>query len=126
MARLFAVLAMLALVGCGTPLEQCQRAAAADLRALETERAERQRNLDRGYALEPRLTPWFGSMLCSDPVTGRPVPCSPLADRWESVPVPVNRRIEARRIAILDQMIAEERPRVAAAQAACRVRFPQG
>jgi hypothetical protein len=126
MVRLFAILALLALAGCGTPLQQCERSATADLRTLEAERAERQRNLDRGYALELRLVPWFGPVMCHDPVTGQPVPCSLMADRWESVPVPVNRRLETRRIALLDQLITEERPRAAAALATCRAQFPQG
>lgn len=135
-----ALAGLLALAACGTPLEQCQRAATADLRMLEGERAERQRNLARGYALEPRPVVGLGSGLwqmqaggpvflpgfCPHPVTGAPVPCVGFDSRWEAVPVPINRRLEARRIELLDQMIAEERSRAAAALAACRRQFPEG
>jgi len=124
--RFLALCLTLALVACGTPYERCLGAASADLRALESERAERQRNLARGYALERRMLPWMGPQICPHPVTGQPVPCATFGDRWEDVPVPINRRIEARRIEILDQMILEERARAAAAQAACRAQFPQG
>lgn len=118
------LVALLLLAACGTPLEQCERAAAADLRALETERAERARNLARGYALEPRLFPMAGPRICRDAETGAPVPCLSLADRWEPVPVPIRGRLEARRIELLDQLIVEERARAASAQAACRRQFP--
>lgn len=135
-----ALACLLALAACGTPLEQCQRAATADLRMLEGERAERQRNLSRGYALEPPPGVGLGSGLwrvhaggpvflpgfCPHPVTGAPTPCVGFDNRWEPVPVPINRRLEARRIELLDQMIAEERDRAAPALAACRRQFPEG
>lgn len=114
------------LAACGTPLEQCLSGASADLRALETERAQRLRNLDRGYALEPRLTPVFHPRVCGLTPAGAPVFCSGFADSWDDVPVPVNRRVEERRIALLDQLIAEERRHAAPAQAACRAQFPAG
>lgn len=126
MRPILALIALLVLAACGTPQEQCLWRAGADLRALQAERDERQRSLDRGYALERRLVPDFGLALCAHPVTGQPVPCARAWDRWEDVPVPVNRRIEARRIALLDQLIAEERARLPAAEAACRAQFPQG
>lgn len=120
-----ALLALGLLAACGTPLEQCLSSASADLRTLETERAQRQRNLERGYALEPRLGPVL-PRVCGMTQGGRPIYCPGFADRWEDVPVPINRRIEERRIALLDQLIAEERRRAAPAQAACRAQFPAG
>jgi hypothetical protein len=125
-AVLSAVLLLVLLSACGTPLQQCLWRAEADLRSLETERAERQRSLDRGYALERQIVPFVGPAICAHPVTGTPVPCARFADRWDTVEVPINRRLETQRVAVLDRMIAEERARVAPAQAACRAQFPQG
>lgn len=122
MKRLICGLVLLVLAGCGTPLEQCERAAAADLRRLENERVERQQNLARGYALEARLVPGFGGLFCDDLLTR----CDRFGDFWDTVRVPINPRIEARRIAQLDDLIAEERRLAARAQAQCRVQFPQG
>jgi hypothetical protein len=123
--RIVAVFALGLLVACGTPQERCLWRAGSDLRALQAERDERQRNLERGHALERRLVPALGLALCAHPATGQPIPCAGFSDRWETVVVPINPRIEARRIALLDQLIAEERARLPAAEAACRARFPQ-
>lgn len=121
-----ALILLFLLAACGTPLDQCLWRAEADLRSMETERAERQRSLDRGYALEQRIVPFAGPAICAHPVTGVPVPCARFADRWDTVEVPINRRLETQRVAVLDRMIAEERARVTPAQAACRAQFPQG
>jgi hypothetical protein len=123
---LVALSAVLLLSACGTPLQQCLWRAEADLRSLETERAERHRSLDRGYALERQLSPFVGPAFCPHPVTAAPVPCASFGDRWDTVPVPINRRLETQRVAVLDRMIAEERARVAPAQSACRAQFQQG
>lgn len=126
LAPLAAGLALVALAACGTPLQRCTADATADLRALQAERAERQRNLQRGYALERRPVPAFRPLLCPDPLTGAPAACLHPWPDWHEVAVPVNRRIEARRIELLDRLIAEEQARAAAAEAACLARFPPG
>lgn len=111
------------LAGCGTPFEQCLNRAGAELTRLETERAERQVNLARGYALIWRPRP---AEICTDPDSGISAPCGGLFGGWDEEPAPINRAAEARRIALLDARIAEARPRAVAAQAACRAQFPQG
>lgn len=125
MIRSAAFLALMALAACGTPLQQCLSHASNDLRVLENERAERQRSLDRGYMIERRATPFVGTQICRT-ASGAPVVCSRYFRGWDDFPVPVNRRVEERRIALLDQLIAEERRRAAPAQAACQAQFPEG
>ncbi len=119
------VLLLVLVAGCGTPEQRCISAAWADVRALESERAERARNLARGYALErdplPGVT--FGFGLCAARVDKDTHLClGSLLDPSERL-VPINPRLEARRIALLDQLIAEERARAAQAEAECHARF---
>lgn len=109
---MFALLLLLA--ACGTPQERCLRAATADLRALQAERAERQRNLERGFALPP-AAPF--PRACPEAMVVGISPCDD--DLVLTAPIPINPRIEARRIALLDQLIAEEAGRARSAQAAC-------
>jgi len=109
------------LAGCGTPWEQCLARAGAELDRLETERAERQANLERGHARVRRA-----AEPCFSAATGLPVPCGPLRGGWEWDIEPISRTAEARRIAQLDARIAQARPLAETARAACRAQFPQG
>jgi hypothetical protein len=130
-ARLFALLALSAtafLGACGTPLEQCIIRANADARALDIEIAERRLALARGYRLEERLEPRFGTGLCPAPAGSAPgappVACIDVVDMPVTRRVPINPTIEAERIAALEAIVARERGRAAAEVAACEARFP--
>lgn len=111
--RLMIALPLL-LAACATPQAQCLREATADLRALQAERAERQRNLDRGFALPPAGR---FPRACPEAMVVGISPCDD--DLFLTAPIPINPRLEARRIALLDQLIAEEEARARSALASC-------
>jgi hypothetical protein len=126
-----AVLGMVAFLGaCGTPLEQCIIRANADARALDIEIAERRLALARGYRLEERLEPRFGTGLCPPPAGAAPgappVACIDVIDVPVTRRVPINPTIEAERIEALEAILARERARAASNVAACEAQFPAG
>jgi hypothetical protein len=124
MGRWAAMLALLALSACATPLERCISNASADARALEVEIAERSLAVARGYRLEQRREPRFVNVPCVSGNPAMPAICTEVIEEPITRRVPINPVIEAERITALEGILAREQARAAQAIQTCEASFP--
>ena len=123
------LLIMIPLAACGTPQEQCTRAATRDMRVVDRLIAEVQGNLARGYALDTEtvyLPEWQD---CTPRATeANPTPRPELC--FEEVPqtvrkaVAIDLRAEAAKLQSLRQKRDQQARASAGVVADCRARFP--
>jgi hypothetical protein len=127
--------ALLILVACGTPQEQCISRETRDLRVVERLIAETQGNLDRGYGFE-EVTVFTTEYVDCTPrvvvVDGTPPPVVEPRLCLDEVPETVRRPVaidlgaERRK---LDSLIIKRRDLLARAEgviAACKAAYPEG
>ena len=125
--RLALALLLVALVAaCGTPQEQCIRAATRDVRTLDRLIAETEANLARGYTYEEHEIVRHEWMRCDDWVRGTPVRMC-FEPVWDTVkrPVAIDPAAEQRK---LDGLKARRKAlglQAEAAIAACRAQYPE-
>ncbi len=128
--RKFALSTILFLAACGTPQEQCIRAATADLRQVDRLITEVEGNIQRGFGYRTvtfQTMEWYD---CTPPaVTGQPAPapqrCAiPVTDtRREAVTLDMT--VERRKLADLKAKKAELDRAAIPAAAECRAKFPE-
>ena len=130
MKNILLTTALLALVACGTPQEQCIGAVTRDLRVVEGLITETQGNLARGYAFarvvetRPRFVDCTPKPTTETP-NPRPRQC--LEDVSETVtrPVAIDLNAEAAKLASLQTKRAQQASAATAAIAACQRQYPQ-
>ena len=132
--RPFVLTALLALVACGTPQQQCINRETRDLRVVERLIAETQGNLDRGYGFEDVTVITTEYVDCTPQVVvpeGAPAPVVERRLCLEDVPETVRRPValdlgaEQRK---LDSLLIKRRDLLARAEgviAACKAAYPE-
>lgn len=131
-----ALAALLFLVACGTPQEQCIAKSTRDLRIVDRLIVETEGNLQRGYALEDVTvyTPVWVNCAVSlpAPVAGAPAPPPPaprlcLDERAETVtrPKAIDLKAEARTLRSLQDKRTQLAKAAAAPIAACKAQYPE-
>lgn len=131
MRRILTLAVLLLVTACGTPQENCIRAATRDLRAVTALIAEIEGNLARGYAWETyeiERTHW---VICGyyPPATegGTPRPRYCLEDDTDIIRrrVAIDPEAEQRKLAALKKKLTELNRKAAADIAACKAEFPE-
>lgn len=130
MMRLSVVLICLALAACGTPQQQCISGATRDLRVLDRLIVETERNIARGYAMEPVTFSRPVSVDCTPrPTAKQPNPAPRLCMRTETYSVDRPRAIdlnaERAKLASMQAKRRELARTAEAAVAACRATYPE-
>lgn len=120
-----ALTAFLGLAACLSPLERCVQQATESLRAAETELAELQATLARGYALEKRIVTYPVYTTCVNHGDDQIYPCFRDVARTVTKRVPVNLDVVQRRAEELRRVIPELRPAAEAGAAQCRAAYPE-
>ena len=115
----------LLLAGCATPLQQCLYDAEQPTREIERSLSEEYATLSRGYSIERIRVPTMTMGFCGGP-GGTTVPCTRPDYDINEIHHRVDRDLVRERIALLEQQLARERPRGAAAAAQCQARYPAG
>ena len=118
------------LVGaCATPREQCMRDATHEQRVIDNLIAETETSIARGYAIETRLGVRQTLDFCDIAYRqhGAPVRmCMRNEPVERSVPVPIDRAEQQRKLETLRARRDELASRTAQAVQRCDVQFPQG
>lgn len=130
MQRAMVSAVLLALVGCGTPQQQCISGVTRDLQVVDRLITEVQGNLTRGYAMVSvtQTTPRFG--LCAVRATAenpdaRPVAC--WVDEAETVsrPAAIDLDAEAAKLASLQRKREKLATAASPAVRACELQYPE-
>jgi len=126
--RLLALICLVALAGCATPRQACERNALYDLQMIDLLIRETEQTIARGYALEREPYRRTGLELC---YANRPgddgvglVWCNRPDIGFRERPVAVNLRDERRKLAELRTRRKDVAGVAARNLAACRARFP--
>lgn len=130
--RRFAPLAPLALLAtlaaCGTPQEQCIRAATKDMRIVERLIAEAEGNIERGYAYETIETFSVEKQACGQVVVdGQPqtVYCDIVVPESRRVPKAIDLAVEQAKLDSLTAKLAEQKRDAVRAIKECRILYPE-
>ena len=122
------LLAALALTAC-TPLQNCTYSATRDFRALEHNIRETEEALARGYRTERRTVPRtiFTTCYRRDPATQKPIafPCRDTVFRTETIRIPINRAVEARKLAEYRAALPDAQARAVAGTRQCEAAYPE-
>lgn len=123
MHRLF-LLALLPLIACGTPQEQCIAAATKDIRVLDRLITATQSNLERGYAIHREQYQYTVRQICGE-IDGEKIYCNVPEFGYRSVPVSIDLNAEQ---AKLNSQLAKRSQLAAQASTqitACKTNFPE-
>lgn len=122
------LVAAIALTAC-TPLQTCTYRATRDFRALEHDIRETETALARGYRTERRTVPRrvFTTCYRRDPATQKPIafPCRDTVFRTETIRIPINRTVEARKLAEYRAALPAAQSRAAAGVRQCEATYPE-
>ncbi|MEQ8898866.1 MAG: hypothetical protein RID23_17420 [Roseovarius sp.] len=122
------LLTALTLTAC-TPLQNCTYRATRDFRALEHNIRETEEALTRGYWIERRTVPRtiFTTCYRRDPATQKPIafPCRDTVFRTETIRIPINRAVEARKLAEYRAALPAAQSRAATGVGQCKATYPE-
>ncbi len=123
-ALLLALAGILVLTACADRRGDCVEAALRDVRVLEELIAETERNLERGYALQPEPTVRTGVSFCL--TANNPLGiCTSTQTEVRERPVAIDMLAERRKLRQLREREAELRERARLEVMACEARFPR-
>lgn len=118
-----ALVGLVLLSGCATPLEQCLRQANRDVLEIQRELDIRRGNVQRGTRIERVIMPELQMSFCAGP-GGQPVPCQRWVQETQEFHHPINRELERERIALLERQMVRAEAAAAQASAQCRAAYP--
>ena len=113
---------LLALAACATPREACISQAAAESRAIEARIRTVSGNINRGYAVHLSRRPSIGIVTCTGGSSLRI--CQGISDGPRETPVAIDVTEERRKLAALQDQLAEARKRQNASVSACQAGYP--
>ena len=119
-----ALLALAALAGCATPLQQCLVQADRDRVTVQRELDERRQNLRRGSSIERVTVPVLMPGFCVGP-GGAAATCLRWEHETQEIFHPINPEFEAERIALLERQLARAAAAQEQAAAQCRAAYPE-
>jgi hypothetical protein len=131
MSKPVVILALAALVGCGTPQEQCISRNTRDLRTVDRLIVETEGNLQRGYALETvtRYEDYWDTCLDREVVNGQvtvvPRMCLREYSYTEERPRAIDLKAEAQKLDSLKVKRKELARAAAPLIEQCKVEFPE-
>ena len=117
--------ALLVLSACQTPLEQCLSQADAPAADLRAQLAERNANLTRGYRLDQRIVTMPEFRLCAVPGSTQTVMCTEWVDTVHTQRTPIDPRVEAEAIALLERQLERAGRQAAQEARTCRATYPE-
>jgi len=123
MRRIF-LLALLPLVACASPQEQCIANATKDLRVLNKLIAVSQANVDRGYAIEVQEYIELSKEVCGE-VDGEKVYCEVPETKKRKVPVAIDLNIEQAKLNSLLTKRSQLSVQAEKQIAACKTAYPE-
>lgn len=125
--RRLALLLLLPLAACATPLEKCQRAARDELNTVTLLIAETEQNIARGYAIRREVEEGSNLQFCfGDAIDDHfgIVFCNDTDPKVVETPVAIDPTAEKRKLAALKSRQAELLAETEAALARCAATYP--
>ncbi|KPN64426.1 hypothetical protein SAMN04488527_101457 [Aliiroseovarius crassostreae] len=125
MLRPFCIsLTLLALTACATPQQRCISDASATMRKAERNATRIEGNIARGYAIHRQTIRVPTAEICTNP-DGSTYTCMDYDHQVIETPVAIDIAQERRKLAELQKIIAQERPKVVSATQSCIAQFPE-
>ena len=122
---IFPVVALAFLGACQTPLEACLSRADAPAADLREELAERRANLTRGYRLDRHIVQVPEFRRCAVPNSTETYPCTEWVDTVQTRRAPIDPRVEAEAIALLERQLTRASTQAAQDARTCRATYPE-